>query len=332
VTESATAAAGFVDHHVHLVRVSAGATRAYTVGQPETIADYHRRIFAAGLTPMDEPASPPAADDLVAAIRGGLQKAADLGLTGITEAGLDDWALWDALVRLRAEDGGGLPVDVRVLIASGAADLDRMAAARQDNDERLAVVGVKFYADGWLGPRTCACSLPFADVEGDERGILFLDAETLTRRAAPFAEAGWGLATHAIGDRAIEACLDAYEAVYGGPEGCRAAAPRIEHAQVLRPELIQRMADLGVVACIQPGFATSDAESIALALAGRFPESYRWDLLLQAGVRVIAGSDFPIETLDPELGLERLQQGPFPLSEEAARRLMTTPLDRVWAR
>jgi hypothetical protein len=317
VTESG-AVGGFVDHHVHLVRVSAGAKRAYTVGQPETIAEYHRRIFAAGLTPMDEPASPPVSDDLLGAIRAGLQKAADLGLTGITEAGLNDWALWDALVALRAEDGGRLPVDVRIMMASGVADLDRLAAARRDNDERLAVVGVKFYADGWLGPRTCACSLPFADVEGEERGILFLDAETLARRAGPFADAGWGLATHAIGDRAIEACLDAYETVYGGAEGCREGAPRIEHAQVLRPDLIERMADLGVAACIQPGFA------------GRLPESYRWDLLLEAGVRVVAGSDFPIETLDPAIGLERLQQGPFPLPEDVAHRLMTTPLDDVW--
>lgn len=325
-------APGFVDHHVHLVRVSAGAKRAYTVGRPETIADHHRRIFAVGSTPMDEPPSDRTADDLVAALRNGLQRAADLGLVGITEAGLDDWALWDALVELRVADGGTLPVDVRIMIASGAADLERMAAARTANDEHLAVVGVKFYADGWLGPRTCACSLPFADVEGDDRGILFLDAETLARRAEPFAAAGWGLATHAIGDRAIEACLDAYESVYGGPAGCREAAPRIEHAQVLRPDLIERMASLGIVTCIQPCFAASDAESIALALAGRLPASYRWDLLLEAGVRVIAGSDFPIETMDPELGLQRLTQGPFPLTEDVARRLMTTPLDTFWAR
>jgi predicted amidohydrolase YtcJ len=322
---------GFVDHHVHLLRVAAGAKRAYTVGRPETIAEYHRRIAAAGTTPMDEPADEPASDDLPGALRAGLRKAAGLGLTGVTEAGMNDWRHWDALVALRRSDGG-LPVDIRILVASGAADLERMAAARAEFDDHLAVIGVKFYADGWLGPRTCACSLPFADVEGDDRGILFQDAATLARRAAPYAEAGWGLATHAIGDRAIEACLDAYEQVYGGPAGVRAAAPRIEHAQVLRDDLIARMAELGVVACIQPCFATSDAESIALALAGRFPASYRWDLLLAAGVRLVAGSDFPIETLDPAIGLERLTQGPFPLAADVAERLLTTPLDAVWAR
>lgn len=87
------------------------------------------------------------------------------------------------------------------------------------------------------------------------------------------------------------------------------------------------MADLGVVACIQPCFAASDAESIALALAGRFPEAYRWDLLVEAGVRVIAGSDFPIETLDPRIGLERLTSGPHALDHENAVGLMTVPLD-----
>lgn len=317
---------GFVDHHVHLLRVAAGVLPAYTVATPESVAEYHRRVAAQGSTPMDEPPGEPRAEDLPAAIRAGLQQAADLGLAGLTEAGMADWRHWDALVRLRDQDGG-LPVDVRILVASGAADLPRMAAARAEGDERLAVIGVKFYADGWLGPRTCACSQPFADVGGEDAGILFQDAETLARRAGPYAEAGWRLATHAIGDRAIEAVLDAYVRIYGGTAGCRQAAPRVEHAQVLRPDLIARMAELGVVACIQPSFATSDAASIALALAGRFPDAYRWDRLLEAGVAVIAGSDFPIETLDPEIGLERLTTGPHPLDHDVAFRLMTTPLE-----
>ena len=322
---------GFVDHHVHLLRVAAGVTIRGSASTPEAVADYHRGVAARGSTPMDEPAGDPAAEDLVAALRDGLQKAADLGLVGITEAGMSDWRHWDALVELRAVDGR-LPLDVRVLVASGAADLERMRSARSDADPSLAAVGVKFYADGWLGPRTCACSVPFADVEGDDRGILFQDADRLASRIEPFAAEGWGVATHAIGDRAIETVLDAYEAAFGGPAGVRAAAPRIEHAQVLRPELIERMSSLGVVACIQPCFAASDAESIALALAGRFPAAYRWDLLLAAGVTVIAGSDFPIETLDPAIGLERLTSGDHPLDETVARRLMTTPLDAVWGR
>jgi predicted amidohydrolase YtcJ len=314
---------GFVDHHVHLLRVAAGVRPGYAVAEPQSIADYHRRIATDGSTPMDQPPEEPAADDLGAALRRGLQEAASLGLIGITEAGMNDWRHWDALLALRS-GGEGLPVSVRILVASGAAELDRMAHARAESDDVLAIEGVKFYADGWLGPRTCACSVPFADANANA-GILFQDADRLARRAAPFAAAGWQVATHAIGDRAIDTVLDAYERVYGGAAGCREAAPRIEHAQVLRPDLIARMVELGVVACIQPSFAVSDAESMELALAGRFPEAYRWDLLLDAGVSVIAGSDFPIETLDPELGFQRLITGDNPLTPDQANAIMRTP-------
>ncbi|MEA3076849.1 MAG: hypothetical protein QOF60_1757 [Actinomycetota bacterium] len=294
------------------------------LGGGETIADYHRRVFASGSTPMDEPAAEPVADDLVRALRSGLARAAKVGLVGVTEAGMSDWRHWDALVELRALDGG-LPVAVRVLVASGAAELSRMETARSQGDAALAVLGVKFYCDGWLGPRTCACSAPFADVDGDDDGILFMDGAALAARAKPYADAGWTIATHAIGDRAIEAVLDAYASVYGSPAACRQARPRIEHAQVLRPDLIERMAQWGVVACIQPSFAVSDAEAAALALAGRFPEAYRWDLLIEAGVAVIAGSDFPIETLDPNVGIERLTSGDHPLPHDVALRMMTVP-------
>ena len=79
---------------------------------------------------------------------------------------------------------------------------------------------------------------------------------------------------------------------------------------MLRADLARRLAELGVVACIQPGFAVSDAEEAQAALGGdRVEEAYRWDALLDAGVRVVAGSDFPIEPLDPLGGLQQLTTG-----------------------
>jgi predicted amidohydrolase YtcJ len=191
--------------------------------------------------------------------------------------------------------------------------------------------GVKFYADGWVGPRTCAVREAFEDAA--HHGVLFLDADALARRADPFAEAGFTIATHAIGDRAIEVVLDAYERLYGSD--CAAAAPRIEHGQVLRPDLITRMADLGVVVCIQPSFAVSDALGARVALgSARMETAYRWDLLLDAGVRVISGADWPIETLAPLEGLQHLVTGArlgevdqlaAPLSLDQALAVMTDP-------
>jgi predicted amidohydrolase YtcJ len=252
---------------------------------------------------MDEDYKPlEVTDELRGGLERGLNEARQLGLCEITEAGMRDWAYLDALRDLRQRDV--LPVRVRILVASGIADLKRM---QRTGDPWVEVIGVKLYAGGWVGPRTCAMCEPFTD-EPDNAGVLFLDADTLARRADPFAEAGWTVATHAIGDRGIESALDAYEKVFGSD--CAAAAPRIEHAQVLNADLIRRMAELGVVACIQPGFAVSDAESARRALGGdRWEAAYRWDLLLDAGVRVIAGSDHPIESLSPLVGLHRLVTG-----------------------
>jgi predicted amidohydrolase YtcJ len=292
--------AGFVDHHTHLLRVSHPSVYGR---RHESITAFHRDVQERGSTPMDEPEKPLVVDDeLRGDLERGLNEARDLGLVEITEAGMIDWAYLDALRDLRQRDV--LPVRVRILVASGIADLKRM---QRTGDPWVEIIGVKLYADGWVGPRTCAMCQPFAD-EPDNDGVLFLDPDTLARRADPYAEAGWTVATHAIGDRGIESVLDAYEKVFGGD--CAAAAPRIEHAQILNGDLIRRMAEMGVVACIQPGFAVSDADSARRALGGdRWEDAYRWDLLLDAGVRVIAGSDYPIESLSPLIGLHRLVTG-----------------------
>ena len=313
----AWAGPGFVDHHVHLIRVSARERPRYDLSTPESIAAFHRRVAAEGMTPMDVPGEPPGVEDLPSALRDGLAWARSLGLVQVTEAGMTDWSHWDALRRLR--DDGELPIRVRILVASGVAELDRM---QPTDDPWLEIEGVKLYADGWLGPRTCALCRPFLDGKDDQDdGILFLDAEALARRAAPYAERGWRIATHAIGDRAIEAVLDGYQTLYG--DDCASAAPRIEHAQVLRPDLIARMAEMGVVACIQPSFAVSDRANAEAALGDQWPDAYRWDRLLDAGVAVITGSDFPIETLDPLVGVRRLVDEPPHLPFGTAFALMT---------
>lgn len=303
---------GFVDHHTHLLRVAAGVRPCYDLAQSGSITDWHKQVASRGSTPMDEPPEPIQVEDLDGALEVALRQAARLGLVQVTEAGLRDWSHFDALLRLR--DDGPLPVRVRILVASGAADSPK--DLRRTGDPFVEIEGMKFYADGWVGPRTCALCYPFDDRQGDS-GVLFMDGPTLARRAEPFALAGFRIATHAIGDRAIESVLDAYEMIYG--TGCAGAAPRIEHAQVLRPDLVERMAAMGVVACIQPSFAVSDAPEAWPALGTRMATAYRWSLLLEAGVPVITGSDFPIEDLSPLVGLRRLVTGESDAGERVAQ-------------
>lgn len=322
---------GFVDHHTHLLTTSVGRMPACCSGTTaEEIAAWHHLVLSRWSTPMDEPAEPlPVHDGTRGALERGLHRARELGLVQVTEAGMEDWGYLEALQQIRARLGE-LPVRVRIFVASGIAEVKRM---QRTGDPWLEVEGVKFYADGWVGPRTAALARPYDDDDDAGRGVLFLDADTLASRADPFAEAGWTIATHAIGDRAMHEVLDAYEKVYG--RDCAEAAPRIEHAQVLNDELVRRMADLGVVACIQPGFAVSDSTGARARLGSRWEEAYRWESLLDAGVPVIAGSDHPVESLDPIVGLHRLVTGDFEdgrgstpaptLSLDVALGIMTDP-------
>jgi predicted amidohydrolase YtcJ len=307
---AAVAVPGFADRHAHLLAEAAGITLSV---DPGAVRAFHREVAAAGGTPMDVPEPLPARplSWLAGRLRAGLARAAAAGLTEITEMGIRDWRYLDALDALQA--AGPLPARLRVYLASGlaaSASVAELAARRSGGDGPwVRLEGVKFYADGWLGPRTCAVHRDFADAP--DAGLLFLDGPALARRITPLAEAGWRIATHAIGDRAVAAVLDGYELAWGGDRAAQAAArPRIEHASLLSAELIARMAETGVTACIQPSFAVTDAAQLHPALGpDRHALAYPWGPLLAAGVRVTAGSDYPVEALEPLVGLARLVHG-----------------------
>ena len=115
------------------------------------------------------------------------------------------------------------------------------------------------------------------------------------------ARAGWPVAVHAIGDAANRAALDAFEATRAEWEP-RGLLPRIEHAQLLAPDDVERFAQLGVAASVQFSHAPSDRE-----LADRVWEghegAYAYRSLLDAGALLANGSDAPVEELDPLQGI-----------------------------
>lgn len=298
---------GFADHHAHVLRHAAGA--AFPAGA-SAVRDFHLRVAAAGTTPMDVLDPPLNQPDLGSLLLAGLRRAAATGLVEITEMGLHSWSYLDALAA--AQRAGPLPVRVRIYLASGLtgeATLTELDARRADSGPWVRLDGIKFYADGWLGPRTCALCSDFSDTA--DSGLLFTDAPTLARRLAPLAARGWRVATHAIGDRAAQVVLDAYDLAWDGDRAAiAAAAPRIEHASVLSPDLIARMAASGVVACIQPSFAVTDASQLGPALGpARASRAYPYTAMTAAGVPMLAGTDYPIEVLEPLVGLARLAAG-----------------------
>ncbi len=307
--ETSVPVSGFVDHHTHLLAQAAGVPFPWAGG---TVRAFHERVSADLTTPMDvaepELADVPA-DERSARLHRGLARAAAAGLVEITEMGMRDWWYTEALNEFGERP---LPARLRIYLASGLAErsgLAELAARRSACGPWVRLDGIKFYADGWLVPRTCAMCRSFDDE--DSAGILFADADALARRIEPFAAAGWRIATHAIGDRAVGAVLDAYEQAWGGDRGAiAAAAPRIEHASVLSAELASRITGLGVTVCIQPSFAVTDAAQIPVALGQeRVGDAYPWASLAASGASLVAGTDYPIEVIDPLVGLARLANG-----------------------
>ena len=165
-------------------------------------------------------------------------------------------------------------------------------------DPWVRVGALKLILDGSLGARTAYLREPYSDDPGNRGRLLYSERE-LKEIATKAHEAGLQLAIHAIGDAAVELALKVLSGLPGGPGRMR---HRIEHASVLDPGLIRTMASLGVVASVQPRFIVSDFW-VEDRLGARSRWVYPFKSLLDAGVVLAAGSDAPVEPIDPLEGI-----------------------------
>jgi predicted amidohydrolase YtcJ len=158
--------------------------------------------------------------------------------------------------------------------------------------------------DGALGPRTAAMFQPYLS-EPENRGILNMDAEELFEVGCKAVEGGLSLAVHAIGDRANHEVLDAYEQLrrFERDRGLPPLRHRIEHVQVIHPDDAGRLAELGIIASMQPIHATSDMRMADQYWGERAAFSYAWRTQLQQGAKLAFGSDAPVESPNPFWGL-----------------------------
>lgn len=170
------------------------------------------------------------------------------------------------------------------------------------DNELVRVQSVKLFADGALGSRGAALLEPYND-DRDNYGILFYDLGTLSDKIRNAANCGFQVNIHAIGDRANHQVLDAFEVLYNetGPFKLR---HRIEHAQLVSDGDVPRFAELGLIASVQPVHMASDWRMAEKRLGrDRLHEAYKWHSFLETGVLVAGGSDFPVESSNPFMGL-----------------------------
>jgi predicted amidohydrolase YtcJ len=172
----------------------------------------------------------------------------------------------------------------------------------------LTVRGVKLFADGALGSRGALLMEDYSNDPGN-RGIEVLDVEEMIGYGLKAVRNGFQLSTHALGDRAALNTLNVCEQIRrqiqqegGAIDDLRF---RMEHAEILRPEDVGRFADLGMIAAVQATHHTSDM----LFLEGHLgrtrvnERASRWRDLLDSGAVLCGGSDTPMESTDPLVGI-----------------------------
>lgn len=179
-------------------------------------------------------------------------------------------------------------------------------------DDMLRIGSIKAFADGALGPRTAAMLQPY-EGEPDNRGLLMLDAEDIYEQGMLAVDNGLSLAIHAIGDSANHEVLQAfaqlreYESRQGkaisGRSTTSSLRHRIEHVQIIHPDDLTRLAEIGVIASMQPIHAPSDYPAADKYWGDRSKFAYAWHSLKDAGTHLAFGSDAPVESPNPFWGL-----------------------------
>ena len=173
-------------------------------------------------------------------------------------------------------------------------------------DEWIRIGGLKIFADGALGTRTAYMAAPY-EGELQNYGIVVTEKEDMFELVSRASAAGMPSTIHAIGDRAVHDVLDVYESVRR-EEAARGEAPasrrhRIEHVQVILPEDAPRLAQLGVIASMQPIHATSDYQMSDRYWGARGQWAYNARVQLDQGAHIALGSDSPVEPFEPLKGI-----------------------------
>ena len=163
-------------------------------------------------------------------------------------------------------------------------------------NEYVGIVGIKLFTDGSLGARTAYLSTPYED-DPKNRGQLLMRWGDLLKYSLEATSLGLQVATHAIGDAAIDEVLKAYTELIR--RGVDPKLLRIEHLSVVRPDQIELISKLGIKVSIQPRFVISDWWVVKRVGRGRASWVYPFKTLLKSGVPLGISTDTPVEPPNP---------------------------------
>jgi predicted amidohydrolase YtcJ len=171
------------------------------------------------------------------------------------------------------------------------------------HEKKLKVQAIKFFADGGLSGKTAAVHHAYNN-DPNNKGILRLDAKQFGALAQNAHDQHLQIATHAIGDRAIDLVLDVYEKILRHSK--RHIAHRIEHLGLPHPHHLQKIKALGIIVVSQPIFITELGNNFIDYLPKQYlPHCYPYKNILDSGIPLWLSTDAPVvQNLNPFVGIQ----------------------------
>lgn len=230
------------------------------------------------------------------------------GITGVHEAGMGHMTgslrEFQAFQELTKDN----KLDVRVygmVLDEFFEEIKNMHLVNGFGNEKLKVGSIKLFIDGTISGRTCAISEVYPGTDGN-RGIWMMGEEEFEEKVIRAHRIGFQVAVHAIGDKAVNRALNAFEKaqdLYPRTD-CR---HRVEHAGITNDAIIEKMKILGVIPVPQPAFLYLNGDVYLQVLPSKLKEQlFRSKSFLDKGLQVVGSSDCPVVTSSVILGIYSL--------------------------
>lgn len=251
----------------------------------------------------------------------GLDLCVKAGLTAVHDVDVSS-RMVDIYKRLN--EHGKLPLRVYAFV-SCQNDEAFESAIEPYYSEYFTIKGIKLYSDGALGSYGAALLEDYCDKPG-EKGLILMNADNMSKKMIKAAELGLDIAVHAIGDRANREVLDAFDILLAKNPNIKSKL-RMEHSQIVDPSDIARFKKMNVNASVQSIHFVGDAVMAEKRLGSErlLKSGYLWKSFEDAGVLLLGGSDFPIESHNPFLGINAFvnRQNNLNIADELKRECLS---------
>lgn len=215
-----------------------------------------------------------------------------VGLTTVDDAGLEKLVI-DAIDELQKD--AQLKIRVYAMLTPDKTNLNFYLKNGKYKTDKLTVRAFKYYGDGALGSRG-ACLLNYYSDKKAWKGFLLQPPGFYDNSAGIMAKNNFQMNMHCIGDSAVKLMTH----ICKGKNEIKKLRWRMEHAQIVSPEDLKLIKELGIIPSVQPTHATSDMYWAEERLGKeRIKLAYAYKNLLNAAGVIALGTDFPVEDISP---------------------------------